>query len=50
MSSGDWGRAYLCPLISATSVMPPTLKRKYSRFRARAMDRAMLVLPTPGGP
>lgn len=44
------GRAYLCPFISATSVMPPTLKRKYSRFRARAMERAMLVLPTPGGP
>lgn len=44
------GCAYLCPLISATSVMPPTLKRKYSRFRARAMERAMLVLPTPGGP
>lgn len=41
---------YLCPLISATSVMPPTLKRKYSRPRARAMERAMLVLPTPGGP
>lgn len=41
---------HLCPLISATSVMPPTLKRKYSRPRARAMERAMLVLPTPGGP
>lgn len=47
---GGKGPPYLCPLISATSVMPPTLKRKYSRFKARAMERAILVLPTPGGP
>lgn len=40
----------LCPFISATSVIPPTLKRKYSLFKALAMERAMLVLPTPGGP
>ena len=39
---------YLWPLISATSVMPPTLNRKYSLLRARAMERAMEVFPTPG--
>ena len=38
------------PLISATSVMPPTENRKYSRCKARAIDRAIEVFPTPGGP
>lgn len=32
------------PLISATSVMPPTEKRKYLRLRARAMDRAVEII------
>lgn len=30
----------LCPLISATSVIPPTENRKYSLFRALAIERA----------
>ena len=59
----------LCPFISATSVIPPTLNLKYyqththththshccisllysftSLFNARAIERAILVLPTP---
>ena len=30
--------------------MPPTEKRKYSLLSDLAMDLAMDVLPTPGGP
>jgi len=37
-------------LISATSDSPPTENRKNLRSRARAIERPMLVLPTPGGP
>lgn len=37
-------------LISATSVNPPTENRKKLRFMARAIERPMLVFPTPGGP
>ena len=37
-------------LISATSDNPPTENRKNFRFNARAIERPMLVLPTPGGP
>ena len=55
----------LCPFISATSVIPPTLNLKYyqththchccisllysltSLFNARAIERAILVLPAP---
>ena len=37
-------------LISATSANPPTENRKNLRFKARAIDRPMLVFPTPGGP
>ena len=40
----------LCPFISATSLKPPTEKRKNLRSSARAMLWPMLVLPTPGGP
>ena len=40
----------LCPLISATSVNPPTENLKNCRLRARAMDLPMDVFPTPGGP
>lgn len=29
-----------CPFISATSVIPPTENLKYSRFKARAIERA----------
>ncbi|KYN02032.1 hypothetical protein ALC62_07146 [Cyphomyrmex costatus] len=34
----------LCPLISATSVIPPTLNLKYSLFKARAIDLAIEIL------
>lgn len=37
-------------MISATSDNPPTENRKNLRFKARAIERPMLVLPTPGGP
>lgn len=40
----------LCTLISATSANPPTEKRKNLRFKARAIERPILVFPTPGGP
>lgn len=40
----------LTTLISATSDNPPTENRKNLRFKARAIERPMLVLPTPGGP
>ena len=36
------------PRISASSRTPPREKRRKGRFRARAMDRAREVLPTPG--
>ena len=39
-----------CPLISATSVKPPTEKRKNCLFNALAMDFPIEVFPTPGGP
>ena len=41
---------YLTTLISATSDKPPTENRKNFRFNARAIERPILVLPTPGGP
>lgn len=37
-------------MISATSANPPTENLKNLRFKARAIERPMLVLPTPGGP
>jgi hypothetical protein len=40
----------LTTLISATSDNPPTENLKNLRFKARAIERPMLVLPTPGGP
>lgn len=40
----------LATLISATSANPPTENRKNLRFKARAIERPILVLPTPGGP
>ena len=40
----------IATLISATSANPPTENRKNLRFKARAIDRPILVLPTPGGP
>ena len=40
----------LWPFSSATSLRPPTLNRKNCRSRARAIERAIEVLPTPGGP
>lgn len=40
----------LSTLISATSTSPPTENRKNLRFKARAIERPMLVFPTPGGP
>jgi hypothetical protein len=41
---------YLSTLISATSDNPPTENRKNFLFNERAIERPMLVLPTPGGP
>ena len=41
---------YLITLISETSDSPPTENWKNLRFKARAIEQAMLVLPTPGGP
>lgn len=38
------------PLISASSRIPPTEKRKNLRCKTLAILRPMLVLPTPGGP
>jgi len=40
----------LCPLISASSRIPPTEKRKNFLPSARAIERPTEVLPTPGGP
>ena len=40
----------LTTLISATSANPPTENLKNFLFKARAIERPMLVLPTPGGP
>jgi hypothetical protein len=40
----------LSTLISATSANPPTENRKNLRFKARAIERPILVFPTPGGP
>lgn len=40
----------MATLISATSANPPTENRKNLRFNARAIERPILVLPTPGGP
>ena len=39
-----------CPRISASSRIPPKLKRSNSLSKARAMDLPSDVLPTPGGP
>ena len=39
-----------CPRISASSFTPPRLMRTNFLPSARAIERAMLVLPTPGGP
>jgi len=40
----------LFTLISATSANPSTENRKNLRFKARAIERPILVFPTPGGP
>ena len=39
-----------CPLISASSRMPPSDMRTNSRFSERAIDSPIDVLPVPGGP
>ena len=41
---------FLCPLISDSSVTPPKHIRTYFLFNASAIERAIDVLPVPGGP
>ena len=41
---------YRCPLMSDWSQMPPSDIRWKLRPMVVAMERPMLVLPTPGGP
>lgn len=48
-STFSW-KVYSCTFISATSAKPPTENLQNFLFKARAIERPMLVLPTPGGP
>ena len=41
---------FLWPIISLTSSKPPTLILTNFLFKALAIDLAIVVFPTPGGP